>query len=124
MEKNGRLFCCISTYFRGCNGKGDLLTRHARNFIYSTHIIIGKKILRNFTKVLRNFAKVPYIISAKNCSILVEPACGKARHSCYNFCSVYVRALVPVCMHPSRFVWTITSTFLHGFQIFCHSRYP
>ena len=27
--------------------------------------------------------------------IFVEPACGKARHSCYNFCSVYVRASVP-----------------------------
>ena len=33
-EKNGRLFCCIATYFRGCNGIGDLLTRQARNFIY------------------------------------------------------------------------------------------
>ena len=34
-EKNGRLFCCIATYFRGCNGIGDLLTRQARNFIYN-----------------------------------------------------------------------------------------
>ena len=34
-EKNGRSFCCIATYFRGCNGIGDLLTRQARNFIYS-----------------------------------------------------------------------------------------
>ena len=33
-EKNGRLFCCIATHFRGCNGIGDLLTRQARNFIY------------------------------------------------------------------------------------------
>ena len=24
--------------------------------------------------------------------IFVEPACGKARHSCYNFAKVYVRA--------------------------------
>ena len=32
------------------------------------------------------------------------------RHSCYNFCLMYVR----VCMH--GFVWAITSTFMHGFQ--------
>ena len=36
-EKNGRLFCCIATYFRGCNGIGDLLTRQARNFIYTLY---------------------------------------------------------------------------------------
>ena len=35
-EKNGRLFCCIATHFRGCNGIGDLLTRQARNFIYNS----------------------------------------------------------------------------------------
>ena len=28
--------------------------------------------------------------------IFVEPACGKARHGCYNFCSVYV---LHVCVH-------------------------
>ena len=32
--------------------------------------------------------------------LFVEPACGKARHSCCNFCSVYVRALVCVSRHP------------------------
>ena len=28
------------THFRGCNGIGDLLTREARNFIYSVFIFI------------------------------------------------------------------------------------
>ena len=44
----------------------------------------------------------------------VEPACGKARHSCYNFGKVYVH----VCIPSSRFVWAITPTFMHGFQNF------
>ena len=39
-----------------------------------------------------------------------------ARHSCYNFCLVYLHALVRACMRPSRFFWDITSTFMHGFQ--------
>ena len=39
-EKNGRLFCCIATYFRGCNGIGDLLTRQARNFIYTEFLLV------------------------------------------------------------------------------------
>ena len=30
--------------------------------------------------------------------VFVEPACGKARHSCYNFSSVYVRASVRQCV--------------------------
>ena len=34
-EKDERLFCYIITHFRGCNGIDDLLTRQARNFIYS-----------------------------------------------------------------------------------------
>ena len=42
------------------------------------------------------------------CNVFVEPACGKGRHSCYNFRSVYVRA--------SGFVRAITSIFMHGFQ--------
>ena len=29
--------------------------------------------------------------------IFVEPACGYARHSCYNFSSVYVRASIRIC---------------------------
>ena len=41
------------------------------------------------------------------CNIFVEAACGKARHSCYNFCSLYARALVHACVcacvHPSGF---------------------
>ena len=33
------------------------------------------------------------------CSFFVEPACSKARHSCYYFARVYVRACVHACMH-------------------------
>ena len=40
--------------------------------------------------------------------IFVEPSCGYARHSCYSFSSVYVRA--------SKFVQTITCMIMHGFQ--------
>ena len=29
--------------------------------------------------------------------VFVEPACGLARHSCYNFSSVNVRASVRIC---------------------------
>ena len=32
-EENGRLFCCIATYFRECNGIGDLLTRQATVYV-------------------------------------------------------------------------------------------
>ena len=52
--------------------------------------------------------------------LMVEPACGKARRSCYNLCSVYVRvcmrALVCACVRASGFVRAITSTFMQGFQ--------
>ena len=41
-EKDGRLFCYIVTHFRGCNGIGDLLTRQARNFIYTVAIFTLK----------------------------------------------------------------------------------
>ena len=34
-EKDGHLCCYINTHFRGCNGIGDLLTRQARNCIYT-----------------------------------------------------------------------------------------
>ena len=39
-EEDGRLFCYIVTHFRGCYGIGDLLTRRARNFIYSFNACI------------------------------------------------------------------------------------
>ena len=48
--------------------------------------------------------------------IFVEPACGKARHSCHNFGKVYVHAYVCACIHPSGFVQAITPRFIHGFQ--------
>ena len=44
--------------------------------------------------------------------VFVESACGEP-DSCCNFGSVYVRACI---VYPSRFVWAITSTFMHGFQ--------
>ena len=44
--------------------------------------------------------------------LFVEPACGE-RNICYNFSSVYVRALR---VRPSGFVRAITSTFMHEFQ--------
>ena len=37
------------------------------------------------------------------------------RHDCYNS-SVYVCAWVCVCVHPSKFVWTITSTIVNWYQ--------
>ena len=49
--------------------------------------------------------------------IKVEPACGKASHSLYNFCSENVRACMRACVRPSGFVRVITSTFMHGFKI-------
>ena len=47
-EKDGRLFRYIVTYFRGCNGIGDLLTRQARNFIYTK---LKGKIIINVTLI-------------------------------------------------------------------------
>ena len=47
---------------------------------------------------------------------VVEPACSKARHSCNNFYSVNMYALLRACVRPSGFVRVITSTFMHGFQ--------
>ena len=53
-KKNGRLFCCIATHFRGCNGIGDLLTRQARNFIYTKEwkwtndLAFGEGMINNF----------------------------------------------------------------------------
>ena len=36
-------------------------------------------------------------------------------------CSVYVPALVHACVPVSGFVWAITSTFMHGFEVEkCH----
>ena len=46
--------------------------------------------------------------------VLVEPVCGKERHSCYNFDKAYVHA----CVRPSGFVQAITHTVMHGFQFF------
>ena len=46
----------------------------------------------------------------------VEPICGKARDSCYNFCSVYMRAYLRACVRSSKFVRIITFTFMPGFQ--------
>ena len=35
--------------------------------------------------------------------IIVVPTCGKARHSCYNFCKVYVSACLSECIRPDLF---------------------
>ena len=35
--------------------------------------------------------------------IFVEPACGKARHNCYNFCLVYV--LVCICLGHNFYIY-------------------
>ena len=56
-EKNGRLFCCIATYFGGCNGICDLLTRQARNFIYS-----GFQKKKNHIKLDVKIALLSYLI--------------------------------------------------------------
>ena len=49
----------------------------------------------------------------------VEPACSKARHSCYYFAKVYARACVHACMRAyvrPECARVITPTFMHGFQ--------
>ena len=54
MEKNGRLFGCIATYFQGCNGIGNLLTRQTRNFIYNIPYFLGCKTVFFLPKQSKN----------------------------------------------------------------------
>ena len=48
----------------------------------------------------------------------VEPACGKAKHICYDFFKVCVRACMCVraSVRPSGFIRAITPSFMHEFQ--------
>ena len=48
-------------------------------------------------------------------TLCVEPACSELNIVLDSFSLVFV-PLLHVCVHLSRFVWAITSTFMHEFQ--------